>query len=207
MLARARHPVGIVTKSALVVRDLDILGPMAERGLAKVFVSVTTLDRGLSRTMEPRAPSPERRLEALGRIADAGVPCGVLAAPMVPAINDGELEAILEAARDRGAESAGYVLLRLPLEVRDLFVEWLEAHFPERAARVMSLVRSSRQGRDYDSTFGKRQRGEGPYAALLAKRFRLACKRLGLEREESRSLDSSQFRAPDLGDKRQLSLL
>ena len=206
VLAETRHPTCIVTKSALVTRDLDIIGPMAERGLARVMVSVTTLDPGLARLMEPRAPAPARRLEALAALNAAGVPAGMLAAPMIPAINDGELEALLEAARDVGAPSAGYVLLRLPLEIRDLFIEWLEAHFPDRAARVMKLVRETRGGADYESAFGLRQRGRGPYADLLAKRFRLASKRLGLSKGDWEP-DCSQFVKPSSADRRQLSLL
>ncbi len=213
VLAATRHPLCIVTKSGLVTRDLDILGPMAERGLVRVMVSVTTLDPALARLMEPRAPTPARRLEALAALNRAGVPAGMLAAPMIPAINDGELEALLEAAKAAGAVSAGYVLLRLPLEIRDLFVEWLEAHFPERAARVMKLVRETRGGADYESAFGLRQRGRGPYAELLAKRFALARKRLGLDRGDWQP-DCSQFVKPARvtdksrgGDRRQLSLL
>ena len=208
VLWRARHPVAIVTKSALVLRDLDILAPMAEQRLVSVMLSVTTLDRALARVMEPRAPAPERRLEALRGLAAAGVPCGVLTAPIVPAINDAELERLLEASRDAGAARAGYVLLRLPLEIRDLVLEWLEAHFPDRKQRVMQLVRGTRGGRDYESGWGLRQRGRGSYAELLARRFALACARLGLNSEERyRELDCRQFRRPRAGDGRQLSLL
>ena len=207
VLERTRHPTCIVTKSALVIRDLDILAAMAERKLVSVMLSVTTLDRGLARVMEPRAPTPARRLLAVRALNEAGVPTGVLTAPIVPAINDVELESLLEAVRDAGAKRAGYVLLRLPLEIRDLFVEWLEAHFPERAARVMQLVRDTRAGKDYDSTYFRRQRGQGPYADLLAKRFKLACRRLGLNLEgRTEDLDCSQFRPPR-SDSRQLSLL
>ncbi len=195
VLAACSHPVGIVTKSALVLRDIDILAPMAERRLAKVFVSVTTLDRRLARRMEPRAAAPERRLETIRGLSQAGIPVGVMAAPMIPALNDAELERILEAAAQAGARSAGYVLLRLPHEIKDLFQEWLEAHEPLKAEHVMSLVRETRGGRLYDSTYGIRMRGTGPYAELLAKRFRRACKRLGLNLSEG-SLDTTRFRPP-----------
>ncbi len=205
VLARYRHPVGIVTKSRLVLRDLDILAPMAARGLARVMVSVTTLDRDLARRLEPRAPTPALRLEAIRRLAEAGVPTGVLAAPMIPALNDSELEAILEAAADAGAEAAGYVLLRLPLEIKQLFEEWLDAHFPDRKAKVLKLVRETRGGRLYDATFGRRQTGEGLYAGLLKQRFQLASKRLGLGGRRQ-DLDLSLFRRP-AGDPNQLSLL
>ncbi len=176
------HPVGIVTKSSLVLRDLDILAPMAERGLAKVAVSVTTLDRKLARTMEPRAATPSRRLETIRVLTEAGVPTGVMFAPVIPALNDEEMEAVLAAAKDAGAASAGYVLLRLPLEIKDLFREWLETNMPDRAKHVMSLVRQMRGGKDYDSTWHTRMRGTGPYAELIARRFQMAVKRLGLNR-------------------------
>ncbi len=204
VLARVRHPVTIVTKSDLVLRDLDLLAPMAERRLVRVMVSVTTQNRALARKMEPRAPTPQRRLDAIKALNQAGVPVGVLAAPMIPALNDAELEAILEAAVAAGARTGGYVLLRLPLEIRDLFVEWLEAHFPERKERVMSQLRGMREGRDYDSTWRLRQRGTGLAADLLARRFELASKRLGLNAEDWQ-FDSSQFRKPE-PDRRQLTL-
>ena len=204
VLWRARHPVAIVTKSRLVLRDLDLLAPMAEARLVKVLVSVTTLDRTLARTMEPRAATPARRLEAVRGLAAAGVPTGVLAAPMIPALNDDELEAILEASAKAGASSAGYVLLRLPLEIGPLFEEWLEAHFPDRKARVLNLVRETRGGRLYESAFGLRQKGRGVYAELLKRRFALACKRLGLNKSDW-ALDTTQFRRPAV-DEPQLSL-
>lgn len=182
VLARSRHPVAIVTKSALVERDLDLLGPMAAHGLAKVAVSLTTLDRTLARRMEPRAAAPHRRLATIRALSAAGVPTAVMTAPLIPALNDHELEALLSAAKQAGACSAGYVLLRLPLEITALFEEWLTAHYPDRARRVMSLVRQTRGGKAYDSRWGARQRGEGPYAELLAQRFRAACARLQLER-------------------------
>ena len=179
VLARANHPVGIVTKSALILRDLDILGPMAKRGLAKVAVSVTTLDRALARTMEPRASTPERRLAAIEGLATAGVPVGVMVAPIVPAINDAEIETILARAHALGAREAGYVMLRLPLELKDLFTDWLVAHFPGKARHVLSLVREMRDGKLNDSTWGKRMTASGPYAWMIGRRFEVAAEKLG----------------------------
>jgi DNA repair photolyase len=190
-----KHPVGIVTKSNRVLRDLDILSEMASLGLARVALSVTTLDRSLARSMEPRAPTPERRLEAMRKLSEAGVPTTVMAAPMIPALNDHEMEKILETARDAGARHAAFVLLRLPLEIKDLFREWLEAREPGRAAHVMSLIRSMRGGRDYDSQWGRRMKGTGPYAQMMAKRFRVACERLRLN-EESAELRTDLFKPP-----------
>ncbi len=205
VLAAHDHPVGIVTKSNLIVRDIDILAPMAAKGLARAYLSITTLDRGLARRMEPRAPTPERRLEAVRALSDAGIPTGVLVAPIIPALNDHEIEPILEAAAEAGASTAGYVLLRLPLEIKDLFQEWLAAHAPLKAKHVMSLVRQMRGGRDYDSTWGRRMTGQGAYAEMIGKRFRAACRRLGLSGRDW-SLDTSRFRPPPRpGD--QLSLL
>ncbi len=195
VLYEFRHPVGIVTKSALILRDLDILAPMAELGLAKAALSVTTLDRKLAREMEPRAATPPKRLEAIRELNKAGVPAGVMFAPVIPALNDEELESVLEAAKDAGAKSAGYVLLRLPLEIKDLFREWLEANEPDRAKHVMSLVRSMRGGKDYDSNWHTRMRGTGPYAEMIARRFHLAVKRLGFSKD-SRTLDLGKFRKP-----------
>ena len=195
VLAAFDHPVGIVTKSALVVRDLDILAPMAAKGLAQVCVSVTTLDRALARRLEPRAATPERRLATIRELSAAGVPTGVMAAPMIPALNDAELEAILERAAGAGAATADYLLLRLPLEIADLFREWLDSHVPLRADHVMSLIRDTHNGREYDSTFGRRMRGTGSYAALLKARFEVACRRLGLNRERF-VLETSLFRPP-----------
>ena len=197
-LWRARHPVAIVTKSNLVLRDLDILAPMAAARLARVHVSVTTLDPTLARKLEPRAPRPRLRVEAIARLAEAGVPAGVLAAPMIPALNDDELEAILETCAGAGARTAGYILLRLPLEVKALFIEWLEAHFPERKKRVLGLLRQTRGGKLYDPRWGKRMTGEGVYAELLARRFALASKRLGLNRPDW-ELDTTQFVRPTPG--------
>ncbi len=207
VLDRFEHPVGIVTKSALVARDLDILVPMARRGLAAVAVSVTTLDPELSRRLEPRAPAPARRLETVRALAEAGVPARVLVAPIIPAINDSEIEAILEAVAEAGARGAGYVMLRLPLEIAGLFREWLDEHYPDRAERVISLVRQTRGGRLYRARWGERMRGTGPWAELVARRFALARRRLGLDREErGAGLDRSRFRPPPArGD--QLSLL
>lgn len=183
VLARTNHPVGIVTKSAAVLRDLDILAPMAAKGLAKVALSVTTLDGGLARSMEPRASSPERRIEAIRQLAAAGVPTTVMVAPIIPAINDAEIEKILERAHEAGAREAGYVMLRLPLEVEDVFGEWLLARFPDRYRHVMSLVRSMREGKAYDSAWGKRMTGTGPYAWMTGRRFEIAAERLGFNKQ------------------------
>lgn len=204
VLAEHDHPVMIVTKSDLVVRDLDILGPMAAKGLAKVGLSVTTLDGELARTLEPRAPRPDKRLAAIRACVAAGVPASVLVAPVIPAINDHEIEPILEAAAAAGAESATWVLLRLPLEIAGLVEEFLRAHFPDRAERVLSLVRQTRDGELYRSEWGTRMRGQGPYAQMIGQRFRVACRRLGLARR-SAGLDTSRFRAP-VAPKAQLSL-
>jgi DNA repair photolyase len=205
VLSEFNHPVGIVTKSPLILRDLDILVPMAERGLAKVALSITTLDRKLARVMEPRAGTPPRRLNALKELNAAGVPASVMFAPVIPALNDDELESVLNAAKQMGARSAGYVLLRLPLEIKDLFREWLEANVPDRAKHVMSLVRSMRGGKDYDPAWHERMRGKGPYADMIAHRFHLAVKRLGFN-QDHRPLDTRQFSRPvQAGD--QLSLL
>lgn len=182
VLAQARHPVGIVTKSALVCRDLDLLAPMAEQGLVNVHVSITTFDPKLARTLEPRASSPVRRLEAIRTLAAAGVPTGVMVAPVIPALTDHELETILKSAAEAGAVSAGWVLLRLPYEVKELFAAWLEARVPLRARHVLSLVRQTRDGRLNDAAFGSRMRGTGVHAELLAQRFRKACARFGLNR-------------------------
>jgi DNA repair photolyase len=186
VLERANHPVGIVTKSALIVRDIDILSRMAERGLAKVALSVTTLDRKLARAMEPRAATPERRLDALRLLSQAGIPTTVMVAPVIPALNEAEIERVLAAGAAAGASEAGYVLLRLPLEVRDIFKEFLEREYPDRAKHVMSVIRSMRGGKDYDAEWGKRMRGEGPYAWQIGRRFELATKRLGLNRDKVR---------------------
>ena len=196
VLAEAHHPVTIVTKGALVVRDIDILSRLAAERLVKVFVSVTTLDVELKRRMEPRAASPNARLAAIGRLAQAGVPVGVMYAPVVPAINDHELEAVLEAAAAAGARTAGYVLLRLPGEVRDLFYEWLDLHFPDRAQKVRHRIRELRGGRDNDPRFGQRMRGQGPWAALLRRRFEAACRKNGLASHRDDPLSTDLFRPP-----------
>ena len=195
VLDRHEHPVGIVTKSALVARDVDLLARMARRRLATVSLSVTTLDRDLARTMEPRASTPAKRLKAMRTLSAAGVPVGVMAAPIIPGLTDHEMEAILEAAAEAGAGRAGYVLLRLPQEVRGLFLEWLSAHAPNKAKRVVSLLQGMRAGRLNDASFGSRMTGNGPYAELLAARFAAATKRLGLTRRGP-DLDTERFRAP-----------
>jgi DNA repair photolyase len=200
-----RHPVAIVTKSPLILRDLDILSEMAAMGLAKAALSVTTLDRKLARVMEPRAGTPARRLQAISGLAKAGVPAGVMFAPAIPALNDHEMENVLAAAKEAGARSAGYVLLRLPLEIKDLFREWLEANVPGRAKHVMALVRSMRGGKDYDSQWNSRMTGTGPYAQMMSRRFQMAVKKLELNRA-SKPLSIAEFRRPPrAGD--QLSLL
>ncbi|MEZ2331937.1 PA0069 family radical SAM protein [Mesorhizobium sp. RCC_202] len=186
------HPVGIVTKSALVTRDIDILSRMAERGLAKVALSVTTLDRMLARTMEPRASTPTKRLEAIRQLSDAGIPASVMVAPIIPGLTDPELERILDSARAAGTREAGYVILRLPLEVAPIFKDWLLRHYPDRYRHVMSLIRSMREGKDYDSEWGKRMKGAGPYAWQIGRRFEIAAKRLGLNAER-RTLRVDQF--------------
>jgi DNA repair photolyase len=197
VLQEFHHPVCIVSKSALVVRDIDILAPMAAKGLASVAISITTLDRALARHMEPRAATPPRRLETLKTLAAAGIPTSVLASPMIPALNDHELEDILAAAREAGALCAGYILLRLPLELTPLFEEWLAAHAPGKAKHVMSLIRQSREGKTYRAEWGKRMTGTGAYAELLGRRFEAACRRLGLnERRAALRLDTAQFRRP-----------
>jgi DNA repair photolyase len=208
VLAKARHPVGIVTKSNLVLRDLDLLAPMAADGLVKVFVSVTTVDRALARRMEPRAPTPERRLEAIEKLAAAGVPVGVMAAPIIPAVNDGEIETILTRAYAAGAREAGYVALRLPLELRESFREWLAVNFPDRLKRAITLTQSMHGGKDYESQWGRRMAGSGPYAWMIGRRFEIAAKRLGY-RETPFALRNDLFRAPapgETGAPRQLSL-
>jgi DNA repair photolyase len=204
VLDRFGHPVGIVTKSALVLRDLDILERMAARNLVKVALSVTTLDPKLARVMEPRAATPPRRLEALAKLTLAGIPASVMVAPVIPALNDSEIERILDAAAAVGVKEAGYVLLRLPLEVRDLFREWLMANFPDRYRHVFKLVRETRGGRDYDSSWGKRMTGGGPVAWMIGRRFELACEKLGFN--QSRTRLSTEHFDPPHGGPQQLSL-
>jgi DNA repair photolyase len=196
VLAAHEHPFTIVTKSALVERDLDLIAPMAAKNMARVYLSITTLDRDLARALEPRAAAPPRRLQAIRALRDAGVPVGVLIAPVIPQLNDRDLEAILEAAVAHGADSAGFIMLRLPREVAPLFRAWLDEHYPLRAAHVMSLVQQMRGGRDNDPEFGSRMRGTGNFADLIAKRFALAKRRLGLDDHRQAPLDTSRFRPP-----------
>lgn len=195
VFARYKHPVSFITKSALVLRDLDILGPMAEQGLAKGAISLTTLDRKLARDMEPRAAAPHRRLKAIEGLASAGLPVTVMMAPIIPALNDREIEPLLEQAADAGAISAGYVVLRLPMEIRDLFREWLAEKRPDAASRVISLMRQMRGGRDYDPTWMRRGRGQGPFAEMISKRFRAAMRRYKLDMRQ-KELDFSRFERP-----------
>lgn len=207
VMAEHRHPFNIITKSAGVLRDLDLLGPLGEQGLVKVHVSVTTLDPVLARRMEPRASAPHRRFEAIRGLAQAGVPVGVLAAPMIPALNDAELDAILETCREAGASEAAYILIRLPMEIRDLFIEWLEEHYPDRAKRVIGLIRDTRGGKHYDSAWGTRMTGTGTYAELLRQRFHKAIRRLGLN-ERNHQLRTDLFVPPEKSrtDDKQLAL-
>ena len=204
VMAEHNHPVTIVTKGTLIERDLDILGPMARNGLARVGISVTTLGAGLSRKMEPRVPSPARRLRTIRRLVDAGIPVRIIASPMIPGLTDHELESILQAGKDAGATAASYILLRLPLEVAGLFRDWLAEHYPDRAKRVMARVRESHGGQDYSAQWHKRMTGEGEYADLIGRRFQLALTRLGL-RQDLPPLRCDLFRVPERpGD--QLSL-
>ncbi len=205
VLNKANHPVAIVTKSALVTRDIDILSEMAGKGLAKVALSVTTLDRKLARTMEPRASTPAKRLEAVKMLSEAGIPTAVMMAPIIPALNDHEIERVLDSAKAAGAGEASYVLLRLPLEVSPLFRDWLLQNYPDRYRHVMSLVRSMRGGKDYDAEFGKRMKGAGPYAWQISRRFEMATKRLGLGRRSIQLRDD--LFVPPNGSGVQLSLL
>jgi len=195
IMDRTSHPVAIVTKSASVLKDLDVLKSLAERGLVRVAVSVTTLDHRLARRMEPRASTPARRVEAIARLNEAGVPAAAMMAPIIPAINDGEIETLLERVAEAGAISAHWVLLRLPLEIAPIFQEWLAEEFPDRAKRVMSLLRSMRGGKDYVSAWGERQTGKGVYAELIARRFSIARKRFGLNQERP-PLRKDLFRPP-----------
>jgi DNA repair photolyase len=204
VLAEFEHPVGIVTKSHLVTRDIDILAPMAAKGLAKVAISVTTLDPKLARTMEPRAASPNRRLDAIRQLTQAGIPVTVLVAPIIPAINDSEIERILDAAYEHGAREAGYVLLRLPLEVKDLVQDWLMTHYPDKLRHVMSLVKQTRGGKAYDATWGQRQVGSGPVAWMIGRRFELAAAKRGFNLKRTK-LRTDLF-APPASAQAQLSL-
>jgi len=204
VLEKTGHPVGIVTKSALVVRDIDILARMAKRNLAKVALSVTSLDPKLARAMEPRASTPPKRLEALRQLSEAGIPTTVMVAPVIPALNDSEIERILDAAAHAGVKEASYVLLRLPLEVRDLFREWLMANYPDRYRHVFTLIREMRDGRDYDSQWGTRMKGTGPMAWMIGRRFEIACSKLGLNKRRSK-LTLDHFEKP-AGAGQQLNL-
>ncbi|WP_104201689.1 PA0069 family radical SAM protein [Billgrantia saliphila] len=198
-LLECRHPVSLITKSALILRDLDLLAELARLRLARVSISLTSLDTDLKRSLEPRTASPTARLRTIERLKAAGVPVGVIVAPVIPGLTDHELESLLDAAREAGADSAGWVLLRLPREVAPLFEAWLHEHYPERAAKVMSLMRQCRGGGDYDSRYGKRMRGEGIFAELIAQRFDKACRRLGLNDPQTRAareLDTTAFRPP-----------
>lgn len=201
VLTRRRVPFSVTTKNALVTRDIDLLAPAAERGLCRVNISLATIDPKLARILDPRASSPDSRLKAMEKLSRAGIPVSVFASPMIPTINDPELEHILEAASSAGATYASMILLRLPREVRDLFVEWLEEHFPLRARHVMSLVNQARGGKDYESAFFKRMRGTGPYAQMLSQRFSRACSKFQLMRSALAPVDTSQFvRAARRGD-------
>jgi DNA repair photolyase len=196
VLAECAHPLTITTKGALVERDIDLLAPMAARRLVRVFVSIGMLDRALARTLDPRAPAPQKRLEIVAALAAAGIPVGVIVAPVIPQLTDRDLERILDAAAAAGASHAGWSMLRLPREVAPLFRAWLDAHHPLRAAHVMSLVRDIRGGRDNDPRFGARMRGQGEFAKLIGDRFAIACRRLGLDTERTPALDTTQFRPP-----------
>ena len=195
VLSQARHPFSIITKSGLIERDIDLIAPMAQQRMAAVYVSITTLDPKLARIMEPRAASPLRRLQTICALAKAGIPVGVSVSPLIPFINEPELERVLQAAREAGASTAFSIVLRLPWEVNPLFQQWLQQHFPERAARVMARVREMRGGKDYDSAFGSRMTGQGTWAALIRQRFEKASAALGLRREKT-AFDFSQFRPP-----------
>ncbi|MGQ0657341.1 MAG: PA0069 family radical SAM protein [Chromatiales bacterium] len=195
VLAECDHPFSIVTKSALVERDIDLLAPMAAKGLLQVYVSITGLNHELARRLEPRAAAPRRRVETVRRLSEEGIPVGVMFAPVIPALNDCDLEQVLEASAEAGARFAGYVMIRLPLEIKELFKDWLSQHYPLKASHVMNMIRDLRGGKEYDSQFGTRQRGIGHYAALIARRFELACDRLGLNKSE-RHVNTALFKPP-----------
>jgi len=206
VLERTRHPVSLITKGTMILRDLDLLSSLSRDALVNVFISVTTLDVELKRSLEPRAASPSARLRAVRELAAAGVPTGVFVAPIIPAVNDCELERIVAAAADAGAHQAGYVLLRLPHELKELFRQWLQQHLPERAEHVMSLIRGARDGLENDPRFGSRMRGSGPWAQLLRDRFALACKRHGLACGRMRELSCAHFTPPGRGAQLNLEL-
>ncbi|NIV75391.1 MAG: PA0069 family radical SAM protein, partial [Gammaproteobacteria bacterium] len=195
VLSDCHHPVSLVTKSSLIERDLDLLADLAARGLVEAYVSITTLDRRIARGMEPRAAAPQRRLRTLRTLSEAGVPTGALVAPVIPGLTDVELDAVLQESAEAGAQRAAYILLRLPLEVKELFQQWLEVHHPLKAKAVMSRVRETRGGRENDARFDHRMRGRGEYAAVIRKRFELACRRLGLNQSEI-ALDATRFQPP-----------
>ena len=205
LLLERRHPLSIITKGALILRDLDLLRALAERQLVSVFISVTSLDEALKRTLEPRASSPQARLRVVRELTSAGVPVGVMMAPVIPALTDHEIERLLEAAAAAGARRAAFLMLRLPFEVASLFENWLRAHYPARADRVLNHVREMRGGRLNDPRFGHRLRGEGAYAAMVAARFAGTCRRLGLNQEAAPQLDTQQF-LRDPGAPRQAGL-
>jgi len=196
ILAAHQHPVTLLTKSALILRDLDLIVPMAQRGLCRVGVSITSLDSKLSRLMEPRAATPRLRLETVRKLSEAGLQVTVMTAPIIPALNESEIEALLQAAADHGAVRAGYVLLRLPHELKDIMHEWLAEHFPDRATRIINLLREMRGGRDYDSDWFSRGSGTGLYARFIARRYALALRRYGLNQTEAMSLRTDLFRPP-----------
>ena len=196
VLAECEHPVALITKSALIERDIDLLAPLAAKNLTRVFVSITNFDAALARKLEPRAAAPYRRVETIRRLAEARIPVGVMVAPVIPFMTDRDIEDILERSRQAGATAAGYVLLRLPWEVAPLFKDWLATHYPLKSAHVMSLVHQMRGGKDYDSSFGIRGTGTGTFATLLEQRFRLACQRLGLNQDRGPALDTTRFKPP-----------
>jgi DNA repair photolyase len=203
VLREYKHPVSIVTKASLIERDLDILTDMAKQNLVLVFISISSLDRSLTRAMEPRAAAPQRRLKTIQTLTEAGIPVGVLVAPIIPFLNDAEMETVLTSCQQAGAISADYVMLRLPQEVEILFQEWLQIHYPQKANRILQRIRDLRSGKLNDSTFGQRMRGQGQYADLIAQRFRLACKRLRLNKS-SHQLDSTQFKPPHMPEQMEL---
>lgn len=196
VLRDCRHPVNIVTKSSLIERDIDLLAPMAEQGLASALISVTTLDKQLARALEPRAAAPKRRLETIEKLRQANIPTGVLVAPIIPQLNDHEIESIIKTVKSAGAQSAGYVLLRLPLEVAELFEEWLKQFYPLKAGHIMNLIKASRGGKNYDSTFFQRQKGTGSYADMLGQRFRLAARKYDLD-QSLPPLKTTAFKRPE----------
>jgi DNA repair photolyase len=196
VLSEANHPFSLVTKASLVERDIDLIAPMAAKGLVSIYLSITTLDRKIARYLEPRAAAPERRFETIRKLSTAGIPTGVMVAPVIPALTDGDMEQILQKAHQAGARKAGYVFLRLPHELTSLFEEWLQQYFPLKAQHVMSIVKQSRGGKTYQSEFGKRMRGEGIFADLLANRFKLSCQKLGMSGERT-GFRTDLFKVPD----------